>query len=287
MILMRITSTSKENTMANSARRAQIIPGFYGSPGSGPANINISPAPIVTNYDPRTSDQGDALGNIWINSTSGAAWVLTQNVGNTNTWTSVGSSISPSVASIAVSAGPTTLSYLGAGVGVFNGSGVLTSRSLANGQILIGNAGTPVAATLTGGTGIGIINGPGSITISATGLVDQWSSKAVSFNAAVANGYVITAGSGSVNATLPTVASLGDSVEIIYPSATGGDILEITSTAGKLRMPGDGTARTHYTWPDASFSGADNPSVTVVCTISSATVPQWTVAEVTGSPTGS
>ncbi len=45
----------------------------------------------------------------------------------------------------------------------------LVSTSLSDGQLLIGSTGTsPVAATITGGTGISVTNGAGSITIAST-----------------------------------------------------------------------------------------------------------------------
>ncbi len=46
---------------------------------------------------------------------------------------------------------------------------LVSTAALTNGQILIGSTGAaPVAATLTAGAGIGIVNAAGSITISAT-----------------------------------------------------------------------------------------------------------------------
>lgn len=52
---------------------------------------------------------------------------------------------------------------------VNNGSGVLSSIGLSDGQLLIGSTGAaPVAATITAGTGISVTNGAGSITVSST-----------------------------------------------------------------------------------------------------------------------
>lgn len=51
-----------------------------------------------------------------------------------------------------------------------NGSGVITSNLMTNGQIPIGSTGAnPVIAALTAGTGISVTNGAGSITIASTG----------------------------------------------------------------------------------------------------------------------
>jgi hypothetical protein len=65
----------------------------------------------------------------------------------------------------AAPAGSTNAVQYNAGSGSFGGVGPLT-----NGQLLIGSTGgPPQATTLTAGTGIGITNGPGSITITAGG----------------------------------------------------------------------------------------------------------------------
>ncbi|MCA2406286.1 hypothetical protein GYN07_25535 (plasmid) [Rhizobium leguminosarum bv. viciae 248] len=53
-----------------------------------------------------------------------------------------------------------------------NGSGGFSSVGpLTNGQLLIGSGGAPVAADLTAGTGIAIVNSPGGVTISTTGTL--------------------------------------------------------------------------------------------------------------------
>lgn len=49
-----------------------------------------------------------------------------------------------------------------------------TGGSGTNGQVLIGNGTTFVVNTITAGTGIGIANGAGTITIAATGSYSQW-----------------------------------------------------------------------------------------------------------------
>jgi hypothetical protein len=52
-------------------------------------------------------------------------------------------------------------------IGVNNGSGYLTSAAaLTNGQLLIGSTGAaPAAASLTGGTGVSVTNGAGSVSV--------------------------------------------------------------------------------------------------------------------------
>ncbi len=98
-----------------------------------------------------------------------------------------------------------------------NGSPIL-SATMTDGQVIIGSsAGLPVAATLTQGTGITITNANNSITIAATGAGGEtWTDKAVSFNAAVGNGYFITA---AATATLPASPTIGQKIDFIVDTA--------------------------------------------------------------------
>jgi hypothetical protein len=110
-----------------------------------------------------------------------------------------------------------------AGVGVWSGT-------MTNGQVIIGSTGaTPIANTLTAGAGIAIGNGPGTITIAATGAGFAWSDQAVSFNAAKENGYFITA---VATATLPLdgVSVEGDTIAFIVDTASN---LTIQASAGQ------------------------------------------------------
>ena len=55
------------------------------------------------------------------------------------------------------------------GINYFDGTRIVTAAALTDGQLLIGNTSDPpTAATLTAGTGIAIVNGAGSITISSS-----------------------------------------------------------------------------------------------------------------------
>ena len=247
--------------------------------------------PIIAQRAPTTFDRA-ALGTLWVNSSASTAYVLASVIANVSTWTSVSTGAGTFATLSVTGAGPDafTVNSLNTGAAYIDTLHGLNSTPLANGQLLIGAGAlnVPVAATLTAGPGILITNGSGTITITATVAVDSWSSKVSNFNAAAGNGYVIGSGHGAVTATLPTDNALGDTIEVILVSATASDILAITSGSGaNLHMPGDSTARTTYTWPDCSFSGAANPSVTLVCTTASATTPGWTLTEVTGSPVGS
>lgn len=109
-------------------------------------------------------------------------------------------------------------------------SNAITSLALTNGQLAIGNTGNdPTAATLTAGTGISITNAAGSITLNATGGGFTWTdvtgtSQAMSVN----NGYVAD-NAGLVTLTLPTSASIGDTVIVQGKGAGGWKITYTTS----------------------------------------------------------
>lgn len=107
-----------------------------------------------------------------------------------------------------------------------------TPELTVNGQTFIGSAGNnPVAATLTGGAGISIANGAGSITISASGSagwVDQTTS---SVTMAVSTGYTADAGASLITFTLPATSVIGDFVEI---NGKGSGLFTIAQATGQL-----------------------------------------------------
>lgn len=106
----------------------------------------------------------------------------------------------------------------------------ITSLTLTNGQLAIGNSGNdPSAANLAAGSGITIANGAGTITISQSpGSLSAWTDESTDFSAAVGNGYFIT---GTANATLPASPSQGQVVAFIV--STGG-ALTITGNTGQI-----------------------------------------------------
>ena len=103
--------------------------------------------------------------------------------------------------------------------------------SLTDGQLLIGSTGaTPVAATLTPGTGINISNGAGSITISSSGGGYGWTEvTGTSQNMAVNNGYGAN-NVALVSLLLPAASVFGDTVKI---QGIGAGLFRITQGAGQ------------------------------------------------------
>lgn len=123
------------------------------------------------------------------------------------------------------------------GAGTFNGNtvtnhslllGGATSHTIgnlgvaSNGQLPIGSAGAdPTLATLTPGTGIGITNGAGSITINSTGAGLSWTDVTGTSQAiAVNNGYTAN-NVGLVTLTLPATAAYGSVVSVVGKGAGG------------------------------------------------------------------
>jgi len=104
--------------------------------------------------------------------------------------------------------------------GICYGTGSTTaiawSAALTDGQLLIGDTAgvVPVAANLSAGAGVSIVNAAGSITISASGGGFTWNEVTGTTDDFVAsNGYICN-NAGAVTITLPSSASLGDSFKI-------------------------------------------------------------------------
>ena len=106
---------------------------------------------------------------------------------------------------------------LGSGVGAITPLGVAT-----DGQLPIGSSGAdPVLAAITAGTGISIVNGAGSITISAPDSGVAWTEvTGTSQSMAVNNAYILN-NAALVTATLPATAAVGDVLIIVGKGAGG------------------------------------------------------------------
>lgn len=116
---------------------------------------------------------------------------------------------------------------------VFEGtSSALTALGVAlDGQLPIGSTGNdPVLANITAGTGISIVNGPGSITISVSGDTPTWVDSA---GGGLSNhtGYFATA---AAVYTLPAGVANGDIVEIA--DFVGGGVVLTAQNGDKIRL---------------------------------------------------
>lgn len=94
---------------------------------------------------------------------------------------------------------------------------------LTNGQLLIGSTGAdPVPANLTAGTGIGLVNAAGSITISTTGFAGfAWNVVSGTSQAMLSNNGYIADNGALVTLTLPATSTVGDEIDVIGKGAGG------------------------------------------------------------------
>ena len=115
----------------------------------------------------------------------------------------------------------------GHGVAIGEGSAPFNFIPLTSGQVLIGSTGVdPVAATLTPGPGISITNGPGAITIAATGAGFMWQRISANQTLVKENGYICVSPGGTLLLALPAVSAIGDSIEVTLQGATGWTITQ-------------------------------------------------------------
>jgi hypothetical protein len=106
-----------------------------------------------------------------------------------------------------------------------------TPELVVNGQTFIGSAGAnPVASTLTAGVGVVVTNGPGSITISASGSSGWVDQTTGSVTMAINTGYTSDDGASLVTFTLPAASAIGDFVEI---NGKGAGLYTIAQATGQ------------------------------------------------------
>ena len=126
------------------------------------------------------------------------------------------------------------------------GTGV--SAAPANGELLIGNGTVWQKNTLTAGTGISIVNGAGTITISTSGNVTTAGGTASTFP--------IFTTSDSIGNSLLTYASSSGTGTIDFASGEGGAVLKSTGTvSGEVRAAG--TSGTTVTYINASSTDSN------------------------------
>ena len=155
--------------------------------------------------------------------------------------------------------------------------GINNIGPLTNGQLVIGNTGNdPTAATLSAGTGVGIVNAAGSVTINAVGGGLTWTAIGASGNLAVNNGYLCTSGA-ALSLALPAASAVGDVISVALNGSTS---WTITQAANQQIRIGSGT--TSLGAGGSLASTAQGDTVTMVCTTVNLT---WTVISVVGNIT--
>lgn len=155
----------------------------------------------------------------------------------------------------------------------------LTALNLTAGQVVIGSATTPAAATLTAGTGISISNGNNSITINATGGGFTWTDvTGTSATMAVNNGYLAD-NAGLVTLTLPATAVQFSSLAIVGKGAGG---WKIAQNASQQILFGS-TSTTSGVTGNLASTNANDVVYLLATTGGSSTV--WTVVQSIGNIT--
>lgn len=141
-----------------------------------------------------------------------------------------------------------------------------TPQLTTNGQIIIGSTGAfPVAATLTAGTNISIVNAAGSITISATNEPGPFTEVSGTSQTIAVNNRYSANNASNVTFTLPAVAAIGDTFEIM---GKGAGLIVLAQGAGqtvnfcsKTTTSGAGgslTALQQYNWIRCTCITANN-----------------------------
>jgi hypothetical protein len=210
-------------------------------------------------------------GQLWIGSTgANPVSAAPTSSGSTLTITTGAGSLNFDItAPVSVANGGTGATSLTAhGILVGEGTSAVVSKTLSNGQLLIGSTGAdPAQATLTAGTGISITNGAGTITIAATVTGETWTDvTGTTQTIAPSNGY--TASNASpVAFALPTTAAYGTIFEISTGTTAGG--WTVTQAAGQSIQFGDVATTTGVTGSLASTMKGD--SIRVLCTVANTT----------------
>lgn len=130
----------------------------------------------------------------------------------------------------------------------------LNITQLTNGQLFIGSTGTfPNPATLTAGANISIVNGPGSITISASGGGLTVNNVTGTSSGMAVNSLNIANNAALVTLTLPATAAIGDIIEVRGSGAGGwkiaqnaGQIIHVGSSASTAGVGGSVASTNRY-----------------------------------------
>ena len=159
---------------------------------------------------------------------------------------------------------------------VTTGGQVVSTAALTDGQILIGDTGSvPVAGTITGGTGITVTNGAGTITIDvdSTELVTSFSAGTTGLTpntpttgAVVLGGTLATTNGGTGLTTIGTanqflaVDTGGTALE--YKSISAGTGISVTPGAGVLTIANTGVTSVALSLPGSVFNVTGSPVTT-------------------------
>lgn len=144
---------------------------------------------------------------------------------------------------------------VGTALGIPSGGTGLSSLP-TNGQLLIGSSVSSayVLSTLTAGTGVGVANGSGSITVSNTGVTSN----------IAGTGIGVSGATGAVTISNTGVTSItGTANQVVASASTGGVTLSTPQSIGTGSSPTfNGLTLTSLTLGGSTFSFASNSSWT-------------------------
>lgn len=152
-----------------------------------------------------------------------------------------------------------------------------SGSQLTNGQILIGSTSNPpVASALTAGSNISIVNGAGSITISATGSTGiMWNNITAATQTMSPNMGYVTDRSSLVTLTLPTTAAFGT---MLYIQGLGSGGWTVAQNASQQIIVGSSSTTAGVSGSLSSTNQSD--SIALLCVTANLT---WTSL---GAPQG-
>lgn len=153
---------------------------------------------------------------------------------------------------------------------------IVSLGPLTNGQLVIGSsAAQPVPGTLTAGTGIGIVNGAGSITVNSIGGGLVWTDVTGATQAiAINNGYTANRGT-LITFTLPVSSAYGS---VVYIVGKGTGLWTIAQNANQMIHFGSVTSTTGIGGSVSSILQYD--VIKLVCTVADL---EWTVLSAVGN----
>jgi hypothetical protein len=177
--------------------------------GLSDALLGVAPSPIVSKRDPGVNDMAP-IGQLWVNASSNAAFVLTSLVANQALWSDIAGG-GGSFASLNVGPGNITATA---------GNVVTTAGNVVSGG--------QISATTTVQAG-GDITSTGGSVISSTGSIVA-TAGSISAGANVGAAAVVTGGTG-VTATTGNVVATAGAVKGVSLYATG-DLAGVATTTG-------------------------------------------------------
>jgi hypothetical protein len=141
------------------------------------------------------------------------------------------------------------------------------TAALTNGQIVIGSTGgNPAPGLIIGGTGITVVNGPNTITISVTDVETNWVTVTGTTQTIVAGTSYFANNAALVTFTLPTTSAVGDEFTVVGQGAGG---WKVAQNASQLIRIGSSVSTTGTGGSVASTNQYD--SIALVCQVANTT----------------